>query len=483
MGEILTLRLGSRNMTGYCCEIALSLSNPLATVVYDNACSQQSCALFSSDGRSRTGPSSIACVDMGPSTVTSVGGNIMRNPARSHLALILLVGMALLGMQPAKAQTFSVLYAFHGGQDGAVPFAGLTKDGRGNLYGTTSQGGHLNEGVVFQLLHRGSGWAVNPLHVFNGQGDGAAPKARVIFGPDGTLYGTTAEGGSGLGGGYGTVFNLRPPSTVCKTVQCPWLETVIYRFQGGNDGTSPFSDPAFDRNGNLYGTTYRGGGSDCGGEGCGTVVQLSSSDGGWTESIIYNGFSSTGPQGYDPAYGVVVDNAGNLYGTTNSAVYELSPSGSGWIETTIAELEPGGIPSGLIMDASGNLYGAGVNSVFELSPAGGGWRYQTLYTFDPNEAGPFGTLTMDAAGNLYGASLFGGPLLDSAGFVFKLSPSQSGWTFTDLHDFTVGSNGGWFPMCQLLLDGEGNIYGTASYGGDLTSCSGDGCGVVFEITP
>jgi uncharacterized repeat protein (TIGR03803 family) len=329
-------------------------------------------------------------------------------------------------------------------------------DGRGNLYGTTWRGG------VFQLLHRGSGWALNPISEQGGS------SARVIFGPDGTLYGTVSNGDGG-------VFNLRPPPSVCKTVLCPWLETVIYAFQGGNDGSEPYSDPAFDRNGNLYGTTYRGGDN-----GAGTVFQLSPSNGGWTESIIYN-FPAPGPPGNGPASGVVVDNAGNLYGVTNHspAAYELSPSGSGWGETTIAELDSDPLYSGLTMDASGNFYGTTETVVFELSPAAGGWTYQTLYTFNPNE-GPFGTLTMDAAGNLYGASWGGGA--HGSGFVFKLSPSQSGWTFTDLHDFTGGSDGG-LPMCQLILDGEGNIYGTTEGGGDLLSCFGGGCGVVFEITP
>ena len=161
----------------------------------------------------------------------------------------------------AQGQTYNVLYAFHGGNDGALPAAGLTIDGRGNLYGTTSQGGG-EHGGVFQLVHSGDGWSLNPLHVFEGTPDGIAPQARVIFGPDGTLYGTTVAGGTDncVGPGCGAVFNLRPPASVCKTVLCPWTETVIYSFQGGEfDGARPYSEVTFDREGNLYGTTQEGG--------------------------------------------------------------------------------------------------------------------------------------------------------------------------------------------------------------------------------
>src|SRR5208283_5900999 len=149
-------------------------------------------------------------------------------------------------------------------------------------------------------------WIFNVLYGFPGGSSGAYPQAGLIFGPNGTLYGTTANGG---GNGYGTTFNLRPSPSACKTVLCSWTETVLYAFEGGpSDGANPeFGDLIFDQEGNLYGTTYGGGTY-----GYGTVFQLTPSGSGWTESILY-AFS-----GSDGAYpnGVIFDNAGNLYGTT-----------------------------------------------------------------------------------------------------------------------------------------------------------------------
>src|SRR5215469_6151792 len=115
----------------------------------------------------------------------------------------------------ARAQTFSVIHNFTGGQDGGNPYAGVTMDGAGNLYGTTIFAG-TSYGTVYQLKHRGSGWISNPLYTFSGGSDGAVPWARVVFGPNGTLYGTTYAGGSGAcSGGCGTIFNVRPQANAC----------------------------------------------------------------------------------------------------------------------------------------------------------------------------------------------------------------------------------------------------------------------------
>ena len=162
----------------------------------------------------------------------------------------------------AHAQTLKVLHNFTGNGDGGTPSAGLTIDHAGNFYGTTMSGATGN-GTAFKLVHMGSGWVVNTLYTFQGGNDGSAPIARVLFGPDGALYGTTSLGGFD---GYGTVFQLRPPATACKSVSCPWGETVLYRFQGGSDGLSPqYGDLTFDNTGNIYGTTNGGGLQTCGG--------------------------------------------------------------------------------------------------------------------------------------------------------------------------------------------------------------------------
>src|SRR5271165_5903763 len=186
--------------------------------------------------------------------------------------------LAVVLTQPAQTQTFKVLYNFTGGQDGASPEAGLTMDKAGNLYGTTYFGtyhGNNDYGTVFKLTLKGSSWLYNNLYSFTGGSDGAYPEARVIFGPDGSFYGTTQNGGSGSGG---TVFNLKPPLTPCKAAMCPWVETVIYSFSPGSGGYGPgLGDLVFDQTGNIYGTTTSGGTGNAG-----VVFRLTHSGGHWT---------------------------------------------------------------------------------------------------------------------------------------------------------------------------------------------------------
>ena len=145
----------------------------------------------------------------------------------------------------AAAQTLTGLHAFTGGLDGGFPESGVTLDRAGNLEGTAFEGGSASLGAVYKLTHNGSNWIASGLHEFAGGSDGARPAARVIVGPDGSLYGTTVAGGSnnscGEYTGCGTVFQLSPPASICKAVLCPWNETVIYRFPGGPDGGVPGS--------------------------------------------------------------------------------------------------------------------------------------------------------------------------------------------------------------------------------------------------
>jgi len=410
-------------------------------------------------------------------------------------------GLEFQGASPAP--TFKVLHNFTGGQDGGNPIAGMTIRG-GNLYGTASDGG-TGYGTVYQLKHTGSKWIFNLLYSFTSGNDGANPAARVIFGPNGTLYGTTAQGGTY---GYGTVFNLRPFPSVCKTALCPWMKTVLYAFEGGTDGAFPEgADVLFDQAGNIYGTTYNGGNDD----GDGTVYELMPQGSGWTESVLYR-FS--GSDGNRPDAGLIFDPSGNLYGTTTvggdlgcnvvyqpgcGTVYELTPSQSGWTENILYQFQngnDGSLPyAGLIFDPSGNLYGAtnnggtgGGGTVFELTPSNGTWALKTLYSFTGTACegffggGPWGTLFMDG-GNLYGTTVCDGAY--GYGTVFELTPSGGGWSYTSLHDFTGGSDGG-HPIGNVVFD-SGNLYGTAYDGGTGSSCSGGyggyGCGVVWEITP
>ncbi len=422
----------------------------------------------------------------------------------SALGMGLAFALALAANPLAQGQTFTVIHKFSG-RDGANPYAGLTIDGGGNLYGTTQYGGDLSSscpggcGTIFKLVRRGSGWVLSNLYQF-ASGHQGYPQARVLFGPDGTLYGT----GSGFGGygdnGYGAVFTLRPPAAVCKSASCPWTETVLFSFDPGV-GYFPLGDLTFDAAGNIYGTTQYGGALQyCSGGGCGVAYQLTQSGGIWTESILH-AFTLGGDGGY-PNSGLTFDHAGNLYGTapedthqgrSNGLIYRLSPSGAGWTQNVIYYFQAGTDGAdpfaGLISDTAGNLYGAAAGggsnrggTVFQLTPSGGSWDFNTLYSLaqGSGNVGPYGTLVMDAAGNLYGTTLTDGA--HGSGSVFRLTPSNGGWTYTDLYDFTGHDDGGQ-PYGSLVLDANGNIYGTTFAGGNF-ECQGDyGCGVVFEITP
>jgi uncharacterized repeat protein (TIGR03803 family) len=399
------------------------------------------------------------------------------------IAVTAAIALAVVIIAPeARAQTLSILHTFTGGQDGGQPQAGLTMDQAGNFYGTTTYGG-AKYGTVFKLSQAGSAWTLSTLYSFQGGGsDGAYPIARVLFGPDGALYGTTNGGGDY---GFGTVFSLRPPITACRSVQCPWTETVLHSFAGFGDGINPwYGDLAFDAAGNIYGTTFGGGQG-----GGGTVFKLTPSGESWTESVLYS-FSQAGSDGYLLYAGVVLDGAGNIYGATlggginnQGVVFQLTHPGSSWMETVLhlfGGTNDGSGPYGaLIVDQKGNLYGTtfkggstGAGTVYELQPSGNSWTYSILADLPAfaNGGGPTGALAMDAAGNVYATTYADGFV--GAGNLFELTPSGGSWTYTDLHDFN--GQDGYHPYGGVVVDAHGNIYGTTY---------GPGKGEVWEFTP
>ena len=226
---------------------------------------------------------------------------------------------------------------------------------------------------------------------------------------------------------------------------------MLHSFNG-KDGNDPASGLIFDSSGNLYGTTMAGGNVNyCYGNGCGTVFKLvPGADGKWTHTVLH---SFRGRDGDLPSSTLVLDTAGNLYGTTE---------------------EGGDLNSNTCLG-----YGCGI--VFMLTPrTNGSWSEQVLHRFHGWTDGfyPTAGLIFDAAGNLYGTTWYGGN-------VFKLVPGTNGkWTETVLHAFN--GNDGSFPFAGLAFDASGNLYGTTEYGGKLNNCQseyGNGCGVVFEITP
>ena len=399
------------------------------------------------------------------------------------LALLAIVGFAII--LPAHAQTYSVLFNFPtGGGDGLGATSTLLRDRSGRFYGTIAASQACPYGLVYQFKPSGSGWIYNPLHCFN-RTDGYEP---IIFGgltvgPDGAYYGTTVFGGSG----GGTVFKINPGAMACTTALCPWPVTVLGGFIS-NGGVNPFSNVIFDAAGNLYGTTQQG--TPNGG---GLVYKLTRSGNQWNETVLYN-FTDVHAE---PDTGVVMDAAGNLYGTLTYSgiqsctfgcglVYELSPTaGGGYTEQVLHQFTAGDDGSNpaasLVFDQAGNLFGStthggnfgGGGTIFELSPsAGGGWTFNTLCGFAGN-GGPRSPLTMDAGGSFYGTTEYDG---HGAGSVFKVVPSAHGWTCSDLYRFSF-TDGGYEPIGGVTLDPSGNLFGTTSDGGANNG------GVFWEITP
>jgi uncharacterized repeat protein (TIGR03803 family) len=287
------------------------------------------------------------------------------------------------------AWSYQLIYDFSAANDGYSPEAPLTMDASGNLYGTTTSGGTGGCaggcGTVFKLAPPsapGGMWMETILYNFPGTfpyNGGTA--AGVTLDGSGAVYGTTTSGG---GGQYGTVFQMSPP----KDKHGRWAHTVLYAFQGGDDGSTPTSSAVFDKNGSLNGVTAYGGGStNCFGGSCGTVYKLTPTlSGPWRHRVLYT--FGGGTDGGDPMSAVTFDAKGNLYSTTLiggdpscgsvgcGTIYRLQPEGGAWKETVLHRFAggndgagPGGLTFGktntLFGVAGGGVSGAGV--VFSVS--------------------------------------------------------------------------------------------------------------------
>lgn len=414
-------------------------------------------------------------------------------------ALTLLSGFLYLqGGGAALAQEnqiFSFTYA-----EGELPRSGLLLDAKGNLYGAASGGGTHGRGDVFELVRETNGsWKFEVLHPFGsvieGSVDGGEPRGDLIWGPGGTLIGTTYSFGKH---GSGTVFELTPQSNG------QWTEKILYDFgASAQDGKEPAGGVVRDKNGHLYGTTYVGGKYDGG-----TVFELiPAATGSWTEKILHNfeGFLG-GTDGYSPVGSLVLDPQGHLYGATffggkntSGVVYEVTIGASG--EGTEKVIYPlgaiGGIAgnpatsnAGLVLDGKGNLYGTSTEggqelgnscscgTVFELSPGPGGtWKETTIHHFiaaKTDGSDPRSSLIFDTAGNLYGTTYNGGAY--GRGSAFELTPGAAGkWTEKLLSSFGRSETDGSFPIARLVRDSAENLYGVTYMGGK------DNFGAIFEI--
>jgi uncharacterized repeat protein (TIGR03803 family) len=388
----------------------------------------------------------------------------------ASLPLVVILVSAVLLALPMHAQNQRILYAFERKGDGGSPQASLFLSAKGDLYGTTFLGGDpsCSCGTVFKLFLDGQ---FAPLHQFTGT-DGANPAAGLIADGNGSLYGTTSQGGGGPSS-KGTVFKLTPPTEQPGH----WTETTLHTFTGGEDGASPYGGLVVDKAGNLYGTTNRGGASNHG-----TVFLL---DATGKEAVLYSFTGS--PDGAYPYGWLVHDDSGNLYGTTfeggdsnYGTVFKLDATGKETVLHSFARGADGAYPNaGLILDANGILYGTtngGGNEtddgvIFTVDSTG---AFSVLHTFAGKSGGssPNAGLLVDDSGNLYGTTTEGGDR-DYQGTVFTLD--TRGGAFRVLLKF--GGQAGAYPYAGLVQDPAGNLYGTTVGAGTYFG------GVVFKLDP
>jgi uncharacterized repeat protein (TIGR03803 family) len=391
---------------------------------------------------------------------------------------------------------YKLLYSFQGGTDGEHPSGGLTSL-NGVLYGLTSIGGGsgYGGGTVFSI---GSSGQENVLYRFQGGNDGANPTGGLLL-VNGSLYGTTQNGGSTYGycyGGCGTVFKVSTSGE----------EQVLYEFQGGNDGYFPSGDLTA-LHGVLYGTTSSGGGSGCGGHGCGTVFSVTTAG---TETVLYR--FKGGTDGATPN-GQLLALRNVLYGTTYSGGRCVIQAGCGTVfKVTTSGHEAvlyrfkgapyydpskdGGNPAAGLLALNGTLYGTtafgGVGpgqkwgTVFEVSTSG---MEHVLHRFNGNDGKiPYSKL-IAVNGLLYGTTTGGGPgYCDGSdgyhcGVIFRMNTAGKEHVLYDfLGNYSVGDGG--YPIAGLTLL-NGSLYGVTIYGGQ-SRCYGwriPGCGTVFKISP
>jgi uncharacterized repeat protein (TIGR03803 family) len=415
---------------------------------------------------------------------------VKENHSAGKRLLLALAALALASSASA-APKFKVVHAFDSDKnDGAGLYGSLVFDSKGNLYGTTADGGTYGYGTVFELTPQVDGkWSEAIIHSFNCKDkEGCVPEDGLVFDPAGSLYGMTTTGGTE----FGSVFELKPGSQ-------GWNLSVLH------DRGSRGANLILDQVGNLYGPI---GGH--GVNGLGAISELVRGE-GWKENWLYSFCAQKDQKGLcldgnGPFAGVTWGPARSLYGTTlyggNSpycgntgcgVVYELKLEKSGsWRETVLHSFpafqgDGSVLYDGVALDRSGNIYGAttqggstGCGVIFKLSrKANGKWDESLLHDFTKRAEGcGANPLAFDKHGNLWGTAQggTGKQCADGCGVVFKLMPAKGKWKYSVVHDFT-GSDGA-VPAAAVIFDKHGNLYGTTELGG-----GGRSVGVVFEITP
>ena len=363
---------------------------------------------------------------------------------------------------PSPTQSYQVIYNFTGAGDGGNPLAGLIIDAAGNLYGMTTDGGPLGEGTAFKLSSSASGWQFTRLYSFDSENGGGF--GTFIFGTDGRLIGTTAGDEND-----GKLFSLSPPGRVSPSVFSNWINTLLYDFAGGNDGSFPTGSLVVDNSGDIYGTTQQGGSNNGG-----TLYEFT----GGGLQVLHDFFAFSG-DGIDPTE--VVNGSDGLYGVTNGggsqSVGTLFTTAGGYrvVHNFMQSAEPR--PMSLAADQDGNLYGTSTFAPTPCSPV-----QETVFSLSAPDWNPLPLVSLeghygswvstDAQGNVYGTT----DSTDSSphGGVFKLTCC---WTYTDLHDFSGPPSDGEYPSASPVVDAQGNIYGTTGAGGTY------GFGTVWKISP
>jgi uncharacterized repeat protein (TIGR03803 family) len=397
--------------------------------------------------------------------------------------------------------------------DGVVPSGGLIIDKNGALYGTTENGDGsgctgVGCGTVFKLSPVSSSkYALAVIYQFRRERDGAVPSGGLTADPSGALYGTTGSGGLSQDGYPGTIFKLTPSGS-------GYGEQAIHRFTARSDGREPVGGVVEDRKRALYGVTMYNGGTSCQ---CGTAYKLTRSGRGYTFSVIYR--FQGGTDGSYPNTPLVADSLGNLYGMTSEGgscqfnvdgcgtVFELHPSHGSYVHVVLHAFSAGATDGlypigGLALDSSGNLYGAtryggtcpidsvGCGVAFELSPRGSTYTERVLYSFGSQGKDdgvfPNGSLTLAAGGVIYGTTIETAIRRCykhgvSCGTVFKLTPVGSSYQESVVfrfHDVTQGN----IPLSGLLAVGN-TLFGETGFGGspDCSFAGHPGCGVVFAL--
>lgn len=384
----------------------------------------------------------------------------------------LLLGFALaLAPLGTASAGFHVLYTFHGGADGGAPAQGLVLGNQGNFYGTTTQGGTGCGAVGCGVVFKlDPSRGESVVYAFQGGADGEQPQADLIRDRNGNLYGTTFKGGHACGGNGCGVVFKLAPDGT---------KTDLHVFQNKKDGWAPNPKLLRDKSGNVYGTAFGGA------NGFGIVYKISNIG---TYSILHS-FSGP-PDGAYPLADVIMDRDGNLIGTTtmggqvdNGAVFKLAPDGSESVLYSFGGKSDGRNPAtGLYRDRQGNLFGptyrggtADLGTIFELAPDG---IESVLYSFTgpPDGAYPISNLVIDRNDNFYGTTYMGGH--NGFGTVYKFDPSSG--TETVLHAFTGDADGA-NPFGNLIQDDQRRLTGTTLEGGDQAGCGGSGCGTVWQI--